>query len=62
MLMRQLFPISWMEAIWSDAEITADYRNVDFETRFLVGWFTCLLYSQQVCLAETDVLALAGST
>lgn len=28
-------PISWIEAIWGDAEITEDYRSADLEATIL---------------------------
>lgn len=31
------FPIRRVKAVWSDAEITVDYRNAGFEASFLVG-------------------------
>lgn len=29
-------PVTWMEAIWRNAEIITDYRNADLEARILV--------------------------
>lgn len=32
-----LFPVGWIETLWSDAEIAVNCRNADFAARFLVG-------------------------